>query len=166
MEPDPAARPAMDDVVAYLQSGPRATARRRDGTQVLPRSCSAPPVAGNGGDPPTARTTDSDLRARSCRSAVVQAMRIALGSAAAVILIAVIGAILLLGAEDDPDDAAAALPNTTTDPRSRAPIPAAPTTRADELDRDAGTDGRPSSRRSRRRTSRRLPTTRTPASRC
>jgi hypothetical protein len=36
-----------------------------------------------------------------------------------VILIAVIGAILLLGAEDDPP-VEAALPNTTTDPSSRA----------------------------------------------
>jgi serine/threonine protein kinase len=140
MDPDPEARPVMDDVVAYLQAYLQAGLQSgrppdlppvaADGTQVLtpvipqalPR---AAPVAV--ADPPTAPDDPTPTSARPAPSEPRSSRRwIALVSAAAVILIAVVGAILLLGGEDDPP-VEAALPNTTTDPSSRA-------------DRSSGTD--------------------------
>ncbi len=102
MEREPADRLSMDQVVAYLRSGPRA-AEDALGTQVLPQAAPAPMTV-----PPTAY----DGAAPAATGPRASGLRIAIGGVAALLVLAVIGALLLTGGRDD--DADDAGPGRTT----------------------------------------------------
>jgi eukaryotic-like serine/threonine-protein kinase len=110
MEPEPGNRLPMDEVVAYLRSGPQASDAL--GSHALPHAAAAPMTA-----PATAYDNATVTTVRAVPNAARWSkLRIAAGGAAAVLLFALIGGLLLLGGVDgDPKNDAATLPNTTTD---------------------------------------------------
>ncbi len=87
MEHDPATRLSMDDVVAYLRSGPQAV--DAVGTQVLPAIPPVPPIPHSS---PPAPPTDS-RRSSGLRAAVA--------GLAALAVLAVVGVVLLISNDDD-----------------------------------------------------------------